>query len=164
MDNFAFASARQLRTAMNDGVLTAVDALAVLQARKERKESQGLVLKGKSLGLMNSLLGVPAPAKAAKAAEEPRAAVVGEAEAYAAKLKLKSAKQLAQQASRAFLPWKKSALAAEIASRDAAPATPEQINSLMAASEAQVHATGSVAQLEAMLAKVLAMQARVDAL
>ena len=157
MDNFAFASARQLRTAMNDGVLTAVDALAVLQARKERKESQGIALKGKSLGLMNSLLGVPAPAKAAKAAEEPRAAVVGEAEAYAAKLKLKSAKQLAQQASRAFLPWKKSALAAEIASRD----VPRLLEF-----DARVDAPvgDRLEDLQAMLAQVHAMQARIDAL
>ena len=161
MDNFAFASARQLRTAIADGVLTAVEVIAVLQARKERKESQGLVLKGKSLGLMNSLLGVPAPAKAAKAAEAPREAVVGELEEYAAKLKLKSAKQLAQQASRAFLPWKKSALAAEIASRDV-PRPHAAAEAIVAKVDAPVG--DRLEDLQAMLAQVHAMQARIDAL
>ena len=38
MDNFAFASARQLRTALNESVLDKAQVLAVLQERKERKE------------------------------------------------------------------------------------------------------------------------------
>ena len=77
MDTFAFATAAQLRSALTDGVLTSADVLTVLQTRKERKEKSGQALKGKSLALMNSLLGIPAPAKAAKA--EPRDAEVGEA-------------------------------------------------------------------------------------
>ena len=141
MDNFAFASARQLRTALNDGVLISAQVLAVLQERLERKEKSGQALKGKSLALMNELLGIPAPAKAAKA-EEPRAADEGEAEAYAAKLTLRTNPQLAQQAAKAYLPWKKAALAAEIASRDASPAP------------IPADRVATMAELEAMLASI----------
>ena len=142
MDNFAFASARQLRTALNDGVLISAQVLAVLQERLERKEKSGQALKGKSLALMNELLGIPAPAKAAKAAQEPRVADEGEAEAYAAKLTLRTDKQLAQQAAKAYLPWKKSALAAEIASRDSSPAP------------IPADRVATMAELEAMLASI----------
>ena len=152
MDNFAFASARQLRTALNDGVLISAQVLAVLQERLERKEKSGQALKGKSLALMNELLGIPAPAKAAKAAE-PRAADEGEAEAYAAKLTLRTNPQLAQQAAKAYLPWKKAALAAEIASRDASPAlTPDSDR------------IATIPELEAMLANIERMRAEFAAL
>ena len=153
MDNFAFASARQLRTALNDGVLISAQVLAVLQERLERKEKSGQALKGKSLTLMNELLGIPAPAKAAKAAQEPRAADEGEAEAYAAKLTLRTNPQLAQQAAKAYLPWKKAALAAEIASRDSAPAlTPDSDR------------VATIPELEAMLANIERMRAEFAAL
>ena len=154
MDNFAFASARQLRTALNDGVLISAQVLAVLQERLERKEKSGQALKGKSLALMNELLGIPAPAKAAKA-EEPRAADEGEAEAYAAKLTLRTNPQLAQQAAKAYLPWKKAALAAEIASRDASPA---------AEPAAATDDVPTLAELQAMLANIKAIGARFDRL
>ena len=153
MDNFAFASARQLRTALNDGVLISAQVLAVLQERLERKEKSGQALKGKSLALMNELLGIPAPAKAAKAAQEPREAELGEAEAYAAKLTLRTDKQLAQQAAKAYLPWKKAALAAEIASRDSAPSlTPDSDR------------VATIPELEAMLANIERMRAEFAAL
>lgn len=153
MDTFAFATAAQLRSALTDGVLTSADVLTVLQTRKERKEKSGQALKGKSLALMNSLLGIPAPAKAAKAAQEPRVAEVGEAEAYAAKLTLRTDKQLAQQAAKAYLPWKKSALAAEIAKRDSAPAlTPDSDR------------VATIPELEAMLANIERMRAEFAAL
>ena len=153
MDNFAFASARQLRTALNDGVLISAQVLAVLQERLERKEKSGQALKGKSLALMNELLGIAAPAKAAKAAQEPREAELGESEAYAAKLTLRTDKQLAQQAAKAYLPWKKSALAAEIASRDAAPAlTPDSDR------------VATIPELEAMLANIERIRAEFAAL
>ena len=151
MDTFAFATAAQLRSALTDGVLTSADVLTVLQTRKERKEKSGQALKGKSLALMNSLLGIPAPAKAAKA--EPRDAEVGEAETYAAKLTLRTDKQLAQQAAKAYLPWKKSALAAEIAKRDASPAlTPDSDR------------IATIPELEAMLANIERMRAEFAAL
>jgi hypothetical protein len=151
MDTFAFATAAQLRSALTDGVLTSADVLTVLQTRKERKEASGQALKGKSLALMNSLLGIPAPAKAAKA--EPRVAEVGESEAYAAKLTLRTDKQLAQQAAKAYLPWKKAALAAEIASRDASPAlTPDSDR------------IATIPELEAMLANIERMRAEFAAL
>lgn len=153
MNTFAFATAAQLRSALTDGVLTSADVLTVLQTRKERKEKSGQALKGKSLALMNSLLGIPAPAKAAKAAQEPRAADEGEAETYAAKLTLRTDKQLAQQAAKAYLPWKKSALAAEIASRDAAPAlTPDSDR------------VATIPELEAMLANIERIRAEFAAL
>ena len=153
MDTFAFATAAQLRSALTDGVLTSADVLTVLQTRKERKEKSGQALKGKSLALMNSLLGIPAPAKAAKAAQEPRVAEVGEAEAYAAKLTLRTNPQLAQQAAKAYLPWKKAALAAEIASRDSAPAlTPDSDR------------VATIPELEAMLANIERIRAEFAAL
>ena len=142
MDTFAFATAAQLRSALTDGVLTSVEVLAVLQTRKERKEKSGQALKGKSLALMNSLLGIPAPAKAAKA--EPRDAEVGESEAYAAKLTLRTDKQLAQQAAKAYLPWKKAALAAEIAKRDSAP---------------EFERVTTLPELESMMKQLVAMRA-----
>ena len=155
MDNFAFASARQLRTALNDGVLISAQVLAVLQERKERKEKSGQALKGKSLALMNELLGIAAPAKAAKAAPVLRDADEGEAEAYAAKIADWSDKKIAQSARNAHLPWKKAALAAEIASRDSAPA---------AEPAAATDDVPTMAELEAMLANIKAIGARFDRL
>lgn len=105
---YAFTPANDLAKIISAAIITKADGIAILQARKERKDAKGKPFAGKSASLLASLLGIAPPAKPEAPTDEA---------AYVAKITNWSKAQINASLAKVHLSWKKTALTSELASR-----------------------------------------------
>tara|TARA_B100000795_G_scaffold155797_1_gene116886 strand:- start:278 stop:901 length:624 start_codon:yes stop_codon:yes gene_type:complete len=127
----AFASANLLASHIESELVSKMDVIAILQARKDRKISRNQEFKGKSAKLLNKLLGIevprphatPAQINSLMAASEVEVQVIADRSAkaevmlaedkemaYLMKLESASKKQIESRLLKVKLEWKKNLL------------------------------------------------------